>query len=455
MHGATIGPGSRNIAGHQGPRRVSRSFLRRYPIVAIWNNFCWWLKRTFQEAPVMEVPKGLTSDEQTVYETLQVVRKARWIAGKRPPRVVAITDLAKDYDDLAAMVLLKELDRLGIVKLIAFVANLMPAFERARFGRGALDSLCRPDIPIAAGTSGFPDGAEKKHVQLAYEFDCNFMARKDDERLAKVGSGLDLLHQVCEEARKNGEKLTLVLISSLEDIYKFSLKYSELLKETVSNVVFQGGYSMKDGSLDPDSNANNNRYDPVASKEFHKFVQENSIPSAVYTKIAAFATPLTADLFRDMSDTGHPLGIHLKSVQVEQDRAFYQTSSLSEGERFAPFMTQHWFLKNKTNWFETHKPEDTFPDPNPQTALPGDKDRGPDLADYLTKVVVYDALAALGASGDDALRALKVLSHGDDPEFHRVVGVENVDIGIQPERMAVTLSALLKGSLLSCQQGIK
>jgi hypothetical protein len=65
--------------------------------------------------------------------------------------VVVITDVAKDYDDLAAIVVLKELHRLGYVRLEAFIVNLKPARKRAIYLRAALDSLGLQDIPVGVG----------------------------------------------------------------------------------------------------------------------------------------------------------------------------------------------------------------------------------------------------------------------------------------------------------------
>jgi hypothetical protein len=44
---------------------------------------------------------------------------------------VVITNLAKDYNDLAAIVVLKELYRLRFVYLEAFIANLELSYKRA------------------------------------------------------------------------------------------------------------------------------------------------------------------------------------------------------------------------------------------------------------------------------------------------------------------------------------
>jgi hypothetical protein len=391
------------------------------------------------------IPSGLSAAERLQYETLIKVVETRLACGIKAPRVVVITDLAKDYDDLAAMVVLKELNRLGVVNLLGFVANLMPAKRRAEFGRGALDLLDLQHIPIAKGTSGFPDGTGKKHNVFDYEFDCKFMAPEDDQRLVDEGDGEKLLHRLCSDAAEKGEKLTLVLISSLEDIHTFSLKYRQLLVDAVANVVLQGGYSISEsGLLIPDEAAANNRYDIQAAKAFHTFLQESNIPSTVYTKVAAFATPLTSELFHELARTKHPLGEHLRKVQLSQDLAFYISASKEDPkERFAPFMDQKWFLKNKTSWFdEVHPPNTPYP-------------IGDQVIPYLDKVVVYDALAALGSSGPDALDALKVLTDGtvEPPTTHRVVGFAGPpsDPGIHPEQMATVLAALLKGSLMSCE----
>lgn len=405
----------------------------------------WWARRNQASTSPTMIPKGLASEETAVYETLIKVVEDRGKAGIKAPKIVVITDLAKDYDDLAAMVVLKELHRLGVVILLGFVANLMPAKQRALFGRGALNSLDLHDIPIATGTSGFPKKGDKKHQPFDYEFNCGFMADENDEQVARDGRGEDLMKRLFEETVEKGEQLTLVLISSLEDIFTFSQNNPDLLRDAVSNIVMQGGYTVSPtGKLEPDEAAANNRYDIEAARSFHTFMDESKIPSAVYTKVAAFATPLTSELFAEMEKTEHPVGQHLRKVQVEQDLAFYIGASNKDPEkRFAPFMDQEWYLRNKTSWFDIDHP---FGTPYPE---------GDEVIPYLTKVVVYDALAALGCSGTDALDALNVLTDGkvQPPSIHRIVGFAGPpsDPGIHAEQMATTLAALLKGSLVTCK----
>ena len=450
-NGAAISPSQTNSSGritgrkeglsHVGKRSDSTASQprRQYSLSAFLNRMrLRWSTRTQRSERTM-IPQGLSEKERSHYETLIDLVEANPL--REQPHVVVITDLAKDYDDLAAMVVLKELHRLGVVKLLGFIANLMPAEKRAQFGRGALDSLGLRDIPIAQGTSGFPPSARRKHTELAYEFDCDFMAK--DERVSNGNGGDRLLCRLCDDAIKSQQKLTLVLISSLEDIYTFSKNHRDLLRGAVRNIVLQGGYTISaEGKLQPEETANNNRYDMDAAKEFHAFMQECKIPSAVYTKVAAFATPLTSDLFAEMAETNHPLGKHLRKVQVSQDLSFYKTASNKNPEkRFAPFMDQKWFLENKTSWFDADPDRD---DPFPE---------GDAVIPWLNKVIVYDALAAVGASGSDALDALKVLTNTNTPphSIHQIVGFAGPpsDPGVDPKQMASVLSALLKGSLLT------
>jgi hypothetical protein len=409
-------------------------------------------------------PQGLSRNETVHYNTLLDVVAARSAKGIEAPRIVVITDLAKDYDDLAALLVLKELHRLRVVTLVGLIANLRPAEDRARFGRGALDLLGlnnldpkhRDHVRIARGTTGYARVPQtkatiKKHKVLPYEFECDFMVTDDPNNKLLMNNdeleGERLLKEICLDAKQTGKKVKLLLISSLEDIFTFNENNPGLLKDAVSDIVIQGGclFNAK-GKLVPDPTANNNRYDMDAADKFFAFVQDQEIPSCVYTKVAAFATPLTSELFHELEKTGHPIGRHLRRIQVVQDLAFFKVACAEQPEkRFAPHMDQEWYLKNKTSWFESkHAPGTPFP-----------KDE--EVIPWLNKVVIYDALAAIGSAGDDAIAALDILTENTQPaSIHRVVGFAGPppDIGIYPEKMANVLSALLKGSLLACQQKI-
>lgn len=394
-----------------------------------------------------KIPTGLCDAEREIYQTLLETLRDRAAKGQKPPHLLVITDLAKDYDDLMAMVLLGELHRLGLVELEAFVANLMPAQSRARFGRGALDLLGLRKIPIGIGT----EGSEKLHKVNDYEFKyCTFMAPAGS---VEFENGEELLLKVLRKAAVEKRKVTLLLLSSLMDISKFSQKYPNLVKNTVDNISIQGGMYFEKGTLKADNSAANNNFSPDHATYFTKFIQDNNIPTTVYTKVAAFATKIYSEFFAELSATGHPLGVHLRKTQLAQDVNFY-TDTMDEKTRFRPFMTQQWFLTNKSTWFEGHSEDPNVePYPLPEQVVP-----------YLTVVVAYDALAALGAAGEDVLTNLRVLKPATGhPSFSsccRIVGVSPSstrpdaleDPGVYGDRMADAIKALVKGSLLSSLQ---
>lgn len=404
------------------------------------------------------LPQGLNGDEREVYNIIATVCRKRQAAGTQPPNIVVVTDLAKDYDDLAAMIVLKELHRLGLVNLLGFVANLAPAKERAVYGRGALDSLGLQHIPIAIGTDGIGQldgpGAHAAHIQHPYEFTGQFYLDLKDSP-PPMPQGVDLLADICSKVRVSGDKIKFLLISSLKDVASFTDTHSDLFEDVVSDVVFQGGYKHCSDGVEPDFNAANNKFDRPSATKFHKFISDNQIKSAVYTKHATFSVPLTAQLFKDLAATGHVLGSQLRKVQVEQDKEFYLGAC-----KGGPWMDQKQFLKTRSNWYETHREEDPKPDPDPQKG---------EIVPYLTKAVVYDALPALGAAGDDLCVALGVIESEKDRKqdtlkdeyseiFGRLVDDEN-DVpktipGINGDRMAEVLAALLRGSLLASVQGI-
>jgi hypothetical protein len=412
----------------------------------IMNNSKAKVKSAFGLWP--EIPTGLTRDERGVYEILIESLKTRVANGQKPPHLAVITDLAKDYDDLTAMVLMRELHRLGLVKLEGFVANLQPAQERARFGRGALDHLGLRNVPIAVGSRG----SIKEHKVASYEFeDCPFMAPKS----TKFEDGQVLLERIFKTAVREQRKLTLVLLSSLMDINRFTTAHPSLLKEAVANISIQGGmYFDASGNLKADGAAANNDFSMVDAEEFTTKIQTAHIPSTVYTKHAAFATKVPAAFFGELGDSGHPIGVHLRQVQLAQDLKFY-SDCLDPKTRYREFMTPEWYLQNKSTWFENH-PHDEKLEAYPNLE---------EVVDYLSVAVLYDALAGLGAVGADVLNALGVLKLplGGDA-IHRIVGTESgskkagnlvTDPGIHAKKMRTVIEALLKGSLLSSQQGLR
>jgi hypothetical protein len=217
------------------------------------------------------IPEGLTHQEGLVYEKLIQIAEARKDNTKLlTPHIITITDLAKDYDDLMAMMCLKELHRLGLVHLEGFVANLIPAEKRALFGRGALDSLGLDNTPCAIGTAG---DLRRTHNEQSHEFKNAQAFMAPDAYKPHLQEGQDFLKQAFSKAVHEKRKLTFLGISSLMDIENFAEAEGDLLQKGLGNVVLQGGYRVINGNLTADPAAANNAFDMQSANAFHEFLQ--------------------------------------------------------------------------------------------------------------------------------------------------------------------------------------
>ncbi|KAH8674840.1 hypothetical protein BGZ60DRAFT_557234 [Tricladium varicosporioides] len=394
------------------------------------------------------IPNGLGIAEKEVYNQAGKVNYGE------TPGVVVITDLAKDYDDLAAMIVLKELHRLGFVHLEAFITNLEPPRKRAIYGRANLDSLGLQDVPIGVGTRVGP------HEEYTYEFDSPLMP---DEKTFKPNQnnffedGFELLDLVFNRAIEEDRKVNLLLISPLTDIAEYTDTENRLktFQKAVGRVYMQGGYSVSaEGILTPRGDAANNRFDMPAAKRFH--LRLENIPSDVYTKVATYATNIPAGIFNDLGDIKHNIGKDLQTRYQRQGVQFYKTAC---GPEPVNDITQERFLHDLSSFYEKHPPgtlrsEKGTPLPEDGVPLPDPKKN--EIIPYLTKGLMYDAFPGLAIGGDKLAAALGVLdaeSMANQTSIHKIIGTPKSQDGlpansnIHTERMAFVISTILKGGL--------
>ncbi|PVH69401.1 hypothetical protein DL98DRAFT_625190 [Cadophora sp. DSE1049] len=424
------------------------------------------------EAKGFSIPSGLTTAEQDVYNILLDAAQAAKARNGRAPGVVVISDLAKDYDDLAAMVMLKELDRSENVELEAYIANLEPARKRTIYGRVNLDSLGLQHVPIGVGTKA----STKKHEEYGYEFDSSIMPDEKTFQPNKDNifeNGFELLDLVFNRAIQEDRKVILVLISSLTDIAEYTDTEDRLkaFQKAVGRVYMQGGYSISaEGIPTPRDDAANNTFDMPAAERFHPRLK--NIPSDVYTKVAAYATNIPASIFNDLGDTKHPIGKDLQNRYQRQGVQFYKTAC---GAKPVNGTTQEKFLHNLSSFYEKHPPgkqtsekgtplpEDGTPLPDPGEDFDPNEKFNPDKYDiipYLTKGLMYDALPALATGGDNLVDKLGVLdteSMASQTSIHKVIGTPKQDDSdakpnIDSKQMAFVVSTILKGGLYDSVQ---
>ncbi|TAQ86902.1 hypothetical protein B7494_g4784 [Chlorociboria aeruginascens] len=367
-------------------------------------------------------------------EVYRILNKFRLPSNERP-RVVMITDLAKDYDDLLAMLVSKELHSLQLIILLGLIANLYPATERARFARGSLDSLGLNNIPVAIGTDGTPN--PRKYPVYEYEFsNADFMP---DDNTGIKSSGEKLLETLLRKA--NDKQVTLLLISSLKDITLFLKKgHRDLFCSKVSNVCMQGAFYVANNTFVPDNRGANTKWDYQSAQYFYTFLQEENIPFVVYGKLAAYSVVFGIETFKAMAKTGHSIGKYIKAAQVGQDKRFYKSSFLNEPGA----MAIEAFLNAKTNWYD-----ETRNKPIPHYD---------EIEKYLTKGIAYDAFAAFHCAGRHVVDAFglvdwdSVVGKGQSTQTHIAIGVEPMGdrlkkSNIHPKPWGDVLRALFLGAL--------
>ncbi|EPE25185.1 Nucleoside hydrolase [Glarea lozoyensis ATCC 20868] len=334
------------------------------------------------------IPTGLQEEDDKVYEKIFEYLKD----SKEPiPKVVVISDIQKDVDDLVAWTMLAEMHRLGVIELRGFVTNFVHANRRVRAGRGALDLLNLKHIPIAQGTEGTDDVKDLTRQIRDYEFDnCTFMAEEKEDR---PEAGFELLKKLCTQVKHDNEKLTVLAISSHRDLRQFMEREGELVASAVDKVVSQGGfYELENDKVRPRCDGANIKFDREAAKNVYAFCVEHNIPLRGFTKDATFVTHIPSTFCKNLEEDGSVIGKYIHYAQVEMDKVFYD-ESFDPKKKFAEFMDPGWILKNKTSW--PRKIE--YPYPPVEEVIP-----------YFTKLLAYDALAAIGAGGDAFMDALGV-----------------------------------------------
>jgi hypothetical protein len=242
-------------------------------------------------------------------------------------------------------------------------------------------------------------------------------------------------------------------------------------QNAVGSVYMQGGYSISaEGIPIPRDDAANNKFDMPAAKRFHPRLK--NVPTEVYTKVAAYATNIPASIFNDLGDTGHPIGKDLQSRYQRQGVQFYKTAC---GPHPVNGITQEKFLHNLCTFYQKHPPgtqlsekgtplpEDGTPLPDPGEDLDSTEKFDPEkyeIIPYLTKGLMYDALAGLATGGGGLVSELRVLdteSMANQTSIHRVIGTLEQDnipanSNIHTEQMSFVISTILKGGLYDSVQ---
>ncbi|KAK0617541.1 hypothetical protein B0T14DRAFT_393037, partial [Immersiella caudata] len=387
--------------------------------------------------------------EYEIYERLIPVLSAR--DASDVPRIVVVTDVELDYDDLLAIIFLSEMHRLGAIKLAGLITNHGRAAERAKFLRTIMHLLGFGDIEVAVGTYGI-DPYKDYHPGY-YELK-NETFEQQEWNKTRFRSGRSLLERLAKEVNNGAQPLTVLLISSLQDIsefFKSHAKDPQFLQRSFKKFVSQGGYEV---SPEPDETGRyrisplkgmaNNDTNLSAAEHYTACLAEYGLPSDAWSREAAKAAPLEGSVFTEGALYG-PIGTHLSWLYERQEFKFYW-DPFNAPHR--PRLNESWYLSTRcvmdpksrqfAEWVKSPPPFHEI--------LP------------LTKALAYDGCAAMGAVGDDVMRALGVMGdHVPIPEYnnkpHRIFGAFAGELGgVDGPQLSKVIRTFVFGALLNSKE---
>ncbi|KAK4443503.1 hypothetical protein QBC34DRAFT_211012 [Podospora aff. communis PSN243] len=394
--------------------------------------------------PLIPYSKADHPEEYETYEKLIPVLAAR--EDSDVPRIVVVTDVELDYDDLLAIIFLSEMHRLGAIKLAGLIANHGLPLERAKFLRTVMHLLGLGHIEVAKGTYGMPE--TKSYYPGYYELK-NETFKQQEWNNKPFRSGRDLLERLAKEVDEGEQPLTVLLISSLQDISEFFRAHEhdpKFLQTRFKKFVSQGGYIVKDEpneqgyyDIEPMLNVANNTANIDAAIHYTRCLSEFGLPSDAWSREAAKAAPLEGTVFTEGSKYG-PIGAHLSWLYERQEFKFFWDPFNAP---FIPRLDNYWYLTTRcimdptTEKFAAYmKSPPPFHEILPQT-----------------KAIAYDGCAAMGAVGDDVMQALGIMGdHIPVPEYnkkrHRIFGRAVGDLGgVNGRRLGDVLQVFLFGAL--------
>ncbi|KAF2272250.1 uncharacterized protein EI97DRAFT_437136 [Westerdykella ornata] len=320
------------------------------------------------------------------------------------PNVLVVTDIGNDYDDMMALLILGYYHRQKKINLKGIIVTLHPVTERARVTYGLLrNCMGIKDVPVAEGTTGTDnerEDAEWTKIALNAEFSA--------EPRTGFKNYLELAAEVLTEAKRKREKIRLLSIASIRDIWAIVQQNPSLFKQVVSEIHIQAGCKIVDvgdtymgkkiekKKLVANDEARNNSDDLVAANNFYDFIQKNKISCSVYEKQAAFVSGCKKDIFdpEHASKAMKKVATYIYAIHDIQKKVYYKDACKPIAQRRLPWCDEKWFLDYMCKDLPKELVEKK--DVDIERLLP------------YTLVTPYDPIAALGCIEEVAGMALKL-----------------------------------------------
>lgn len=214
--------------------------------------------------------------------------------------VFLITDANSDPDDLACMILLSKMTQEGKINLCGVVAckgKSQTRELRARFAKAALEELGLGNVPVAVGAD---------YQRRAGQEDDSFCFAGDVKSLLKRNVNVEAEPlQMMERVLQKHEKMTLLIISPMNDVADFIDYKPELFSKIIDKIVIMGGCKDKNGY--PDEKPYNNAVCYAAAVKIWAFATEHGIPLIWMPRETVYKARVEHDFYDSLEKLPHLL----------------------------------------------------------------------------------------------------------------------------------------------------
>lgn len=346
-------------------------------------------------------------------------------------RAIIISDPGQDLDDEMMYIMVRYLVAEGFMDLLAIIATLTPAIDRARLCKGTLSLLGLHNVAVGLGT----DGGDMKGVHKAETFEKFAKSYMPARHATVFEPSRQLLHRLYGQAEP--KSLTLIITASLKDAALFLREAENLFQSKTREVVIMGGVqpweaSDKECILKPDD-AHNQAFDMKASEFFYERCQRLGVPLVVVSRFAAYAAKVPRSCYDELASSGSWVGCRLRNGQRSGIESLWNRAcgSGEEREGLPARCDRAWFLKTFCNGVSAVG-----------------RRRGNTIWDLLSGFMQYDTMAVLAAV--PALRKrffAPNFVNGLNGTQHMVIGMsETVHNVTNPSELAPFLhSGFVKG----------
>ncbi len=332
----------------------------------------------------------------------------------QPEKTLVLTDIGRDPDDMAALVLGSDLTRNGVLKIEGVVSTLTPAEKRAQLARYTLDEVGLKSVPVGVG-SDLPSLA-KEDIH-PYEFD-----GLPPDLPTQYDTAATVFQRTLEKA-ENGSLnvLTIAAFTDLSNYLQSSPEAQELFKQKVKKAVIMGGVATENGQvvlnekgfMVPDTSANY-EFDRDAAAHAFDFFQTSKVPMTLVSRHAVYEVPLSRETLDQLAATKRPIGIRLRENYKEGFKSFWDRLTLTTGnpKRALP-------ARCNRDWFSSMFCE-------------GKQIQGDSFDwQHIKKIYPYDAVAMLACPPSYRKRFFNPTTVVTNDTPHMVIGLSSENTGVK------------------------